>query len=266
MKIFISADMEGIAGITSREECDPDTRQYSVFQEQMTAEVASACEGAFEAGAREILVKDAHWSGRNIITGKLPRGVKTIRGWSGHPYGMMEGLDSSFNASILIGYHSAAGSLGNPLSHTLSSARIAQIKINSRRCSEFMLSSFTSMLENVPVVFLSGDENIAREALEFNKNIKTFETFRGFGMATESLHPQDSVQEIKTRVRNSLDRDLGKINPELPENFSIEVSYLKPQVSFKMAFYPGAKSIDDRTIQFESKNFFEVLRFLAFVI
>ena len=105
MKVYISADMEGITGVTNWEEVDHNKSAYSQFQKQMSLEVAAACEGAIRAGAKEIFVKDAHYSGRNILPSYLPKRVKIIRGWSGHPYSMFQEIDSSFDAIMLVGYH-----------------------------------------------------------------------------------------------------------------------------------------------------------------
>ncbi len=80
MKIYISADIEGVCGSTVWPEAERDKQPYIEFQNQMTAEVKAACEGALAAGAKEIVVKDAHATGRNIIAGELPRAVKLIRG------------------------------------------------------------------------------------------------------------------------------------------------------------------------------------------
>ena len=98
MKIYISADIEGTTGITDWEEAGKGHPTYQEFRERMTEEVVAACEGAIEAGAKEILIKDAHDSGRNIIAGRLPDCAKLIRGWSGHPFSMVQELDESFAA------------------------------------------------------------------------------------------------------------------------------------------------------------------------
>ena len=90
MKIYISADIEGVTGVTHWDETDLTKGEYNQFREQMTAEVVAACEGALEAGATEIWVKDAHDSARNIIAAKLPQAAKLIRGWSGHPFIMVQ--------------------------------------------------------------------------------------------------------------------------------------------------------------------------------
>ncbi|MBE0697596.1 MAG: M55 family metallopeptidase, partial [Anaerolineaceae bacterium] len=88
MKVYLSADIEGITGTTHWDETELNKPDYAEFREQMTAEVAAACEGALNAGATEIWVKDAHGSARNLIASKLPRETHLLRGWSGHPYMM----------------------------------------------------------------------------------------------------------------------------------------------------------------------------------
>ena len=123
MKIYISADIEGITGTTNWDETEKKHPDYPEFRDQMTAEVAAACEGALAAGATEIMVKDAHDSARNIQAEKLPKGSLLWRGWSGHPYFMVDGMDSTYDAVLMIGYHSRAGSHTNPLSHSMSLER-----------------------------------------------------------------------------------------------------------------------------------------------
>src|SRR5512133_1123253 len=110
MKVYISADIEGITGTTVWDETEKKHPDYAEFQQQMTAEVSAACESCIQAGAEEVWVKDAHDSARNILAAQLPPQTRLLRGWSGHPYLMMEGLDSSFQAALMIGYHSRAGS------------------------------------------------------------------------------------------------------------------------------------------------------------
>ena len=98
MKVYISADMEGVTGVTHWDDVDHSKSVYSRFQKQMSLEVSSACKGALDAGANEIWIKDAHDTGRNILAEILPKGMKLIRGWSGHPYSMVQELDDSFDA------------------------------------------------------------------------------------------------------------------------------------------------------------------------
>ncbi len=111
MKVYMSVDMEGVAGVAHFDEVTKGKQGYAEFQVQMTAEVKAACEGAVAAGAKEIWVKDAHDSGRNLIISDLPKPVKIIREWSGHPLGMMQEIDETFDAAIMIGYHSRSATL-----------------------------------------------------------------------------------------------------------------------------------------------------------
>ena len=129
MKVYISVDIEGIAGIAHDDETSKSHADYPEFREEMTREALAACEGAMAAGAREIFVKDAHGSGRNILVERLPECARIVRGWSGHPLSMVQELDASFDAILFIGYHSRAGAETNPLARTLSS-EVASIKLN----------------------------------------------------------------------------------------------------------------------------------------
>lgn len=145
MKVFISADIEGIAAITGWDEVHKGGTGYQEFREQMTAEVVAACEGARAAGAIEILVKDAHESGCNLIVSRLPDYVRIVRAWSGHPYVMMFGIDRTFDAALFIGYHNAAGTDTNPLAHTMND-RIAKLFINGRLASEFTVNAYAAAM------------------------------------------------------------------------------------------------------------------------
>ena len=108
MKVFISADIEGVATTLSHEDCRPGNPNYPYHCDEMTKEVLAACEGAMEAGADEIVIKDAHGPACNIDSKVLPPCAQIIKGWSGHPYLMVEGLDKSFDAALFVGYHGAA--------------------------------------------------------------------------------------------------------------------------------------------------------------
>ena len=145
MKIFISADIEGVATTTLWPETEKGSEDYRLHAQQMTMEGIAACEAASEAGASEIVVRDAHEDGNNLDIWKLPENVTLIRGWSGHPYSMVYGIDPSFDAAIFIGYHSAASSEGNPLSHT-ESLNPLSVKLNGALASEFLLYSYATAL------------------------------------------------------------------------------------------------------------------------
>mgnify|MGYP000843552737 CR=1 FL=1 len=265
MKIYISADMEGITTTTFRDDCERDKPDYPFHARQMTAEVAAACEGAIRAGAKEIYIKDAHDFGNNIDANLLPKCAKLIRSWSGHPYGMAEGIDSSFDACLFIGYHAAAGRNGNPLSHTISHKQLS-VKMNGQDASEFMIYSYVAALEGVPVVFVSGDRQLCEDAAVFHPPVMSVAVKEGRGASTVSLQPQHACDLIREKVGQALERDLSRARIALPKEFFIEIRYHDHFVAEKMSYFPGVKKKDDHTITFSSGDYFEVKRLFSFVL
>jgi D-amino peptidase len=265
MKVYISADIEGVTGTTHWDEANKSKPDYEDFREQMTAEVAAACEGALNAGATEIWVKDAHASARNIIAAKLPREARLVRGWSGHPFSMVQYLDETFHALLLVGYHSRAGTDTNPLAHTLS-GRIARIKINDCYASEMLLHTYAAALVNVPLVFVSGDAGICEEATSLNPNVTTTAVKQGAGSSTVSIHPHLAVERIRESAHTALEGDVSRCRISLPERFSVEIAYADHAQARRASYYPGASQASPHAIQFETDDYFEVLRLIAFVV
>ena len=265
MKIFISADIEGVAGAAHWDETDKAHADYAEFREQMTAEVAAACEGALNAGATEIVIKDAHWTGRNLIAAKLPREVRLIRGWTRDPYSMMAGLDESFDAALMTGYHSRAGSDASPLAHTLT-GRVTTVKINDRYASEFLINAYTAGWLRVPVAFLSGDAGICQDAAAFLPDLTTVAVMEGVGNATSSIHPALAVERIRSSVEQALKGDLARCRVAMPPHFAVEVRYRVHTVARQVSFYPGAHLVEPHVVQFEADDYFDVLRFFMFGI
>ena len=147
LTVYISADMEGIAGISSTE--DPLGPRF------MTREVNAAVAGAFNAGATRVVVNDAHGSHTNLLQDQLDPRVTLIRG-SLKPYGMMEGLDSSFSAVLFVGFHAKARSLGGFAAHT-GSGIVADLRINGVSVGEGGMNALYAAWYGVPVAFISGD-------------------------------------------------------------------------------------------------------------
>ena len=264
MKIYISADIEGAAGITHWDEADKTHETYQEFREQMTAEAVAACEGAIAAGAGEILIKDAHGSGRNIIAKHLPDCARLIRGWSGHPFCMVQEIDASFDAAMFIGYHSKAGAEGNPLAHTLT-LDVSHIELNGKRMSEFVMHSYAAALVGVPVVFISGDKGICADARAFNRKIGTVATSEGKGRSTISIPPLLAANRIREGVTAALSGNVAACKVKLPKQFKLDVAYATPTEAYRNAWYPGAKHVGRRTVRYESRDYFEVLRALRFI-
>jgi D-amino peptidase len=265
MKIYISADIEGTTGIVNWDETEKSKQDHASFALQMSREVKAACLGAINAGANEIWIKDAHDSGRNINIEDFPENVKLIRAWSGHPFSMMQEIDETFDAAIMIGYHSNAGSNHNPLAHTMDTSNFF-IKINDEYASEFLINTYTALMVNVPVIFVSGDEGLCNQVSKFNNSIETFAVNKGVGNSVISIHPKLAADNIQSGVYTALKKDINRcINP-LPEKFKVEISFKNHYKAYKASFYPGMRQISPNNIIFETDNYFEVLRMIAFVV
>lgn len=264
MKIFISADIEGVTGISEWTEANLAHADNAEFRERMTAEVAVACEAAIAAGATDIVVKDAHWTGRNLLAERLPRQARLLRGWSGHPYSMVQGLDRSFHAALFVGWHSGGSRGGNPLAHTLSSGGLMGIRINGEWVSEFRLHAWAAALEGVPVAFVSGDEDLCAEVRAFDDGIVTAAVSRGFGAATLARHPVEGRELIRDGVQRALTGPLRAQPARLPAEFDVQVVRKDGRDAYRKAFYPGARLVDPMTIGFKTDSWFEVLRLLQF--
>jgi D-amino peptidase len=266
MKLYISCDMEGIADVANWEEVQKTGQNYKIFSDIMTKEAASSCEGAILSGATEILVNDGHDTGRNIDHSKLPSNVQLIRGWSGHPFCMMQDINETYNAALFIGYHSSAKSNKNPLSHTLSNKRVNSITINDILADEFLINSYTAALFGVPVVFISGDEGICNKAKSINKNIKTVITKKCTGESVTSYHPQYIYNEIKENVKLALKQNLDDYKIILPGKFKTIVEFKNHTLAYRASFYPKVKQISDYMISYECKNYNDLLIMYTFVM
>ena len=265
MKLFISADIEGVNGIVNWDETDMEKSDYAIFREEMIAEVRAACLGATAAGAKTILVKDAHDSARNLIHAKLPENVLLHRGWQGVPCSMMAGLDKSFDGVIFIGYHSGASSSGNPLSHTMNTQNV-YVKINDVLASEFYINALYAAYLGVPVVFLSGDEALCEEAKAYNKEIEVVATKKGVGGAVISPNPVVTQKAIEDGVKAVLTKNALPKVIRLPKEFRVEIKYKRVSSAHSVSYYPGCKLINSDTVEFTSNDYYEVLRALKFIL
>jgi len=263
MKIYLSADIEGITDVTHWDETDMDKAEYAFAREQMTAEVTAACQGALEAGATEILVRDAHGDALNLIHANLPREVRLMRGWAPDPLMMMQGLDQSFQAAAMIGYHSRARSNASPLAHTMTGAWV-RVTLNGQEASEFLINTYAAALFQVPVVFVSGDQGLCQEVNGLNPAIKTVAVKEGTGNSTINIHPELAIERLREGMKTAVQRGLAQCRVSLPKNFEVEIQFKEHSKAHLYSYYPGARLKDPVTVGFAHVDYYEVLRFLFF--
>lgn len=263
MKIFLCADIEGTAGISHWDEAERTHADGAEFRALMTAEVLAACEGALDAGATEVVIKDAHDSGRNLLLDRLPEEARVIRGWSGHPDEMMFGIGPDFAAALFTGHHSPAGTEANPLAHT-SNLRIARLWLNGALASEFTFNALCAARYGVPSAFLSGDAGICAEARAMIPGIETVETLEGRGRAAASIAPARARRAIRAGVAAALSRPLPA-PPVLAGPYEVVIEFANPTDAWRAAWYPGARAHGPCAVAFASADFFEILRALRFL-
>jgi D-amino peptidase len=264
VKVYISVDIEGVAGITHWDEAEKNHADHAEFREIMTREAIAAVDGARAAGATDIWVKDAHDSGRNLLTTLMPADVTLIRDWSGHPYSMIQELDESFDALVMIGYHSAVGAETNSLAHTLNT-RTQMIRLNGAAASEFILFAHAASSVKVPTVFVSGDLGLMSEVEQTNAKIGRLAVKRGVGQSTVSMTPAASQAAIRKGVEAALRGRLADCLIDLPQRYVLDVTYVSPVLAYEKSFYPGCEYVGDKTNRLQAETIFDVLRALRFI-
>jgi D-amino peptidase len=265
-KLFISADIEGCGGIALSAEAHSNEAVYARFAREMTDEVVAVCEAALEAGAGEIVVKDGHGAADNIDPFAMPRGVTLIRGKSGHPFNMMFGLDSSFDAVLFVGYHAPAGDPGSPLAHT-STGESNYLLLNGERMSEFLLNAYSAAYCGTPVIFLSGDQAICDIGRQKIPGIVTVASKWGYGAAAANVSRPELMDSLRAGVKKALAEGVGKIPPfTLPRRFIYQVNLKDLRRAYRMSFYPGMKQIDPATLQLESGDWMDIVTAHSFVV
>jgi len=232
----------------------------------MTEEVLACISGAKKAGAKEFFIKDAHADATNIDPTRMPSGVSLLRNWSGHPYGMADGVDKSFDAAMFIGYHSSAGRIGNPMAHTISGSRVQSIKVNGILTSEFLLYSWACALEGVPTVFLSGDKTLCEDFKDLHPKLLTCPVKDSAGTMTINYSVEDTLKNITELSEMALSQDLGKALVKLPNRFEVEIEYKSHIHAHKAAWFPGVVRKNDIAVTFQSDSYFEVLRTINWII
>ncbi|MBQ1704885.1 MAG: M55 family metallopeptidase [Clostridia bacterium] len=265
MRVFISADIEGTTFTTLWDETERGKDLYPAAARQMTAEVKAACEGAIAAGADYILVNDAHDEAINLDVSQLPECVEVIRGWSGSPLSMVDGIDDSFDAVMFVGYHAAAGRIGNPLSHT-HSTKTTSVTLNGKICSEFLLYSWACAAFGVPSVLLCGDKTLIDDSRDLHPALHTVAVKDGLGGCTKSINPNLACRMIREMAEKALSQDLTHAGITLPKHFVFEVSYKEHRDAVRRSFYPGFTLLDDHTIRMETDDFMDVLRAVQFCL
>ena len=254
MKVYISADMEGVTGVTHSQDVIPGRSRYEQFRKLLTADVNAAIEGAAEAGATDFLVNEAHDGMRNIVLEDLDQRAEVIVGQQ-KPFVMMEGV-SEADVAFFVGYHARAGT-GGVLSHTFTAPQVVVgVELNGGPCSEGRVNAALAGLWDVPVGLVSGDDLTCEEAESLYIGVRTARVKTAVDRYTaRCLPPEVSLRRIREAARTAVE-NAGELSPytlEPPYTFTVE--FATASTAAGVLFFPGLERVDDRRISWTHKDY-----------
>jgi D-amino peptidase len=255
MKVFISVDMEGATALTDPEDVLPEGADYARGRIFMTGDANAAVQGAFDAGATEVVVNDSHWIMRNLLIEHLDPRAKLIKGFH-KPMCMVQGLDETFDAAVFVGYHSCAGTEEGVLNHTLLGKEVHNLLLNGDPIGETRLNALLAGHFGVPVAFVAGDDAVCREAKGvLGDDLPTFAVKDGIDMFSAlCLHPEVTAKGIREGVagalRNISSRTAYNLDGELTWGFE----YSTTTMASTCEYIPGVTKVSPRTTEFTTTD------------
>jgi len=264
MRVYISVDMEGIAGVVHESQTNPTTpafaAEYARFRRLMTAEANAAVEGALAAGATRVLVNDSHWFMRNLLAEELHQTAELVSG-DPKPRSMVQGIDQQggFDAALFIGYHARAGTRNAILDHTYAD-RIHDVRLNEKPVGELGLNAALAGVHGVPVALVSGDSAVAAEAKDLlGDGVATVIVKEAVSRhAAKSVAPAVACRMIREEVARALKRSHAPFTLRAP--VTLEVDFAMTIHADMAELCPGATRTAGRTVAFTHQDYGEVFR------
>lgn len=266
MRIYISADIEGMPGVVSRDHLMPGRFEYENARDAMTAAVVAACETLRELGAEEIVVSDSHGNGQNIRYERMPSYVQLVRSWP-RPLGMMAGIDHGhYDGALLIGYHAGGSNPKGTLSHTLSGEFFHEVRLNGRVASEAVISAAIASHFGVPVLLVAGDDVAVQESVERLGEVATATLKTSLGwLSAMVLPPAEAEARLRSGVRDAIGR-IGRLPPQQPETPCVlEIRLRTRFVAEWLSYLEGIELLDAYTVRYRGADIVAVSRFLTFL-
>jgi D-amino peptidase len=256
MRVLISVDMEGIAGIADPDDVRPGHSEYERNRTLITGEASAAVRGvcAHDPGA-EVLVTEAHAAFRNLLPDQLDRRATLLRG-KPKPDGMLSGLDGGMDAAVFIGYHGKAGTHRSVLAHTIHGGVVADVRCDGRSFGELGLNAAFAAHLGVPPVLVAGDDSVAAEAAEVVPGMHTVVVKRAFGArAAASLHPGEACDRIEQAVPKALADRENVAAPHFDGPVLLEVDVLYPGMTERPMLIPGIELAGPRTLRYAAPGY-----------
>ena len=265
LKVLISVDMEGVAGVVTAEQLGPTGFEYGRFREFMTREAIAAVDAAKAAGATDVIVADAHGNGQNLLIDQFGADVRVIRSWP-RRLGMVAGVDDTVGAVIFIGYHAGTNNPTGVRAHTFSSANLTRVALNGTNVTEGSWNAAIAGHFGVPVVMISGDDAAIAEVQKAVGPIEAAETKRSLGFhAALTLTPQAATALIGQRVRAALGRRQDFKPYRVSGPLTVDVTFKNYMPSEVLAYLPMFERTDSHSIRFRAKDMVEASMIMTFI-
>lgn len=257
MRVFISADMEGVTGIATPADVVKGEPDYDDGQELMVGDVNAAVEGAAEAGADEILVNDSHSSMTNLPRARLDDRATLVRG-NTKPRSMMQGLSADHDVVFFVGYHAKAGTPTGVLNHTYVGHELVRARANGAEVGELGCNARLAFAEGVPVGLVTGDEAATAEARDELESPETVAVKRGTDRFSAVCRPPSETRPdiraaAKRAVQRARDGDLGV--PSVTEPSRIAFEWSATNHAERASRLPGITREGGRTTVVEADSY-----------
>jgi D-amino peptidase len=255
LSVFISVDMEGVAGITTFRQTMRGTDDYAWAREIMTEEANAAVAGAFDASASKVIVSDSHGDMANLLPHKLDQRAELVQGTPKVPYSMMTGIEEGFACAAFIGYHAGAGTAGAILAHTYTGF-ITDLRVNGEGWNETHLNAALAGTFGVPVGFVAGDQVCCDQAKERLPWIKTVAVKDGFGDRVGRLQSPTKARAAIRGILRDVVKNAERLDPcNPPGPYALELDLVNTAVTDLCALSPGTDRTGPRTVSFTTGDF-----------
>lgn len=256
MDVLISVDMEGVAGIATRQQIRPDGRDYPVARALMTAEANAAIAGAFDGGATSVVVNDSHGPMDNLLGEQLDPRAEYVVG-DPKPLDMVQEITSKTGVVLFVGYHAGAADPSGVLAHTYSGAMFADVRLNGRSISEAELNALMAATAGVPVGLVTGDDVICRAAQKAFPGVVVVPVKTALGRtAARSKHPAAARQAITVGAERAVvGAASGAIQPvPIPDELAIEAELRLSGAAELAARVPGTERAGAATVRYQADS------------
>jgi len=265
LKIYISVDMEGVAGVVSGDQLNPPGFEYERFRGFMTDEALAGVHAALDAGATAVVVSDSHGNGENLLIERFPKAVRLVRSFPRHG-AMLAGLDASFAAVVFIGYHASTTNVAGVRAHTISSAHFTRVALNGVPVTEAEFNAAYAGDFGVPVVFVSGDDAAISEITARLGPLDSVVTKRSLGFhAAETITPNAACDAIYLGVRSAIGHRDQRRPLKIAHPVTVELSFKNYRPAEVLTYLRAIQRADAHSVRFLGQDMQEVSDFVDFV-